>query len=181
LLEAQHDALARFAVVARFDPDVDIAIAAAPTLERLGELCDTARASSNLFFAVRLDGRFDSVRTGAAAPREAQAHGHGVDAAKMQSAITFNDIDGTLIGIWSPGVSSAFRMPGYHFHFLSRDRTKGGHLLECASGELRLRLGKLIDFRLALPSAGMLSNAGINRRANDALAYAARFHRGPAA
>ena len=42
--------------------------------------------------------------------------------------------------MWSPGFSSAFSVAGYHFHFLSEDRQEAGHLLECESGPLRLRI-----------------------------------------
>jgi acetolactate decarboxylase len=173
ILEASLDALAPFAVVTRFEPDIDMTISAAPTLQRLCELCDVVRASSNLFFAVRLDGRFESVLTRAAPSLQASVRFVGTE--KMQRVSTFSDVDGTLVGIWSPGVSSALREPGYHFYFLSQDRTKGGHLLDCASRELRLRLGKLTDFHLALPSNGVLSNAGMNGHANDQLAYAVRL------
>jgi acetolactate decarboxylase len=172
--EADRDALAPCAVVTRFEPDIDMTIPAAPTLQRLHALCDAARASSTLFCAVRLDGRFDSVLT-RAVPL-AQENTRFVDAAKMQHAFTFNDVDGTLIGIWSPGVSRALSAPSYHFYFLSKDRTKGGYLLECASRELRLRLGKLTGFHLAVPPNGMLSKAGMNGHANDRFAYAARAH-----
>jgi alpha-acetolactate decarboxylase len=44
-----------------------------------------------------------------------------VDAAKAQSECTFSDLEGTLLGLWSPGFLSAFRAAGYHFHFLSAD------------------------------------------------------------
>jgi acetolactate decarboxylase len=158
VLEAGPDAQAPFAVVTRFDAELDTTIEAAPTLKRLYELCDVKRSSGNLFFAVRLDGRFDSVRTRAVSP--AKGNSRLIDAAKEQHEFTFNDADGTLIGIWSPGFSSAFSVPGYHFHFLSDDRTKGGHLLECASQKLRLRLEKLTDFHLALPSTESFSESG---------------------
>jgi acetolactate decarboxylase len=39
------------------------------------------------------------------------------------------DIDGTLVGLWSPGFH-AFSVCGYHFHFLSRDRRHGGYRLD---------------------------------------------------
>src|SRR5258708_22139946 len=103
-----------------------------------------------LLCGVRIDGRFDTVRTRAVSPPKENSR--LVDAAKTQHEFTFDDVEGTLVGIWSPGFSSALSVPGYHFHFLSEDRTKGGHLLECVSRELRLRLEKLTDFHLALPS-----------------------------
>jgi len=174
VLEAGPDAQAPFAVVTRFDPDIDTTIAAAPTLKRLCELCDAQRASNNLFFAVRLDGSFDRVRTRAVST--AKENSRLVDAAKIQHEFTFDDVEGTLVGIWSPGFSSAFSVPGYHFHFLSKDRTKGGHLLECVSRELRLRLEKLADFHLALPSTETFLKADLSRNSAEELAYAEQSH-----
>ena len=56
-----------------------------------------------------------------------------IDAAKAQSEFVFADIEGTLVGLWSPGFSSAFSVAGYHLHFLSADRQHGGHLLDVES------------------------------------------------
>jgi alpha-acetolactate decarboxylase len=41
--------------------------------------------------------------------------------------------------------------PGYHFHFLSADHGCGGHLIDGATGPLRLRLEAIDDLHLALP------------------------------
>jgi acetolactate decarboxylase len=76
-----------------------------------------------------------------------------VDAAKVQSEFVFSDIDGTLVGLWSPGFSSAFSISGYHFHFLSKDRQHGGHLLDVEAGPLSLKVEALTDFHLALPES----------------------------
>jgi acetolactate decarboxylase len=37
-----------------------------------------------------------------------------IDAAKAQSEFEFADVVGTLVGLWSPGFSSAFSVWGYH-------------------------------------------------------------------
>ena len=64
---------------------------------------------------------------------------------------------GTLVGFWSPRFSETFGIPGYHFHFLSDDRTQGGHLLECSASRLRLRAERLTELHLALPQADAFS------------------------
>lgn len=71
------------------------------------------------------------------------------------------DVSGTLIGIWSPGFSSAFSVPGYHFHFLTEDRRHGGHVFECTAKRLRIRMKALNDFHLALPETEAAVAAGI--------------------
>jgi acetolactate decarboxylase len=147
--EAPADAEAPFGVVTRFDPDVDHDVTDIESLAVLAENCDKARRSSNIFYAFRLDGIFDMVRTRAVNPSLNQ--GRLIDATKVQAEFAFSHIAGSLIGFWSPGFSSAFSISGYHFHFISDDRQHGGHLLGCSSKALQLRAEALTDFHLALP------------------------------
>jgi acetolactate decarboxylase len=43
-------------------------------------------------------------------------------AASGQEEFLFNEVEGTLVGLWSPDFAGSFSVPGYHFHFLSTDR-----------------------------------------------------------
>jgi acetolactate decarboxylase len=174
--EAAPDAAAPFAVVTRLDPEVDTRTAAVASIAALGKSCDEHRTSENIFYAIRLDGHFDRIRTRAVSPPG--DHARLVDAAKAQAEFTFADIAGTLVGLWSPGFSAAFSIPGYHFHFLSDDRQHGGHLLDCAAGPLRLRIGALTDFHLALPENETFLRADLSRNTADELAYAEQAHPG---
>ena len=107
-----------------------------------------ARATSST--ALRLDGRFRRVRTRAVKPSQP---GTGlVGSTKAQSEFAFVDIDGSLVGLWSPGFSSAFSVAGYHFYFLSADRRHGGHVLEVEAHTLELKVEPLSRFHLALPN-----------------------------
>src|SRR5882724_4065152 len=126
--EAAPGAAAPFAVVTRFDPELDVRTAAVASIEALGKCCDEHRTSDNIFYAIRLDGHFDHIRTRAVSPPG--DHARLIDAAKAQAEFTFVDIGGTLVGLWSPSFAGAFSIPGYHFHFLSDDRKHGGHLLD---------------------------------------------------
>jgi acetolactate decarboxylase len=98
------------------------------------------------------------------------------DAAEVQSEFHFTDIVGTLVGIWSPGFSSAFSIPGYHFHFLSKDRQQGGHLLDCAAAALRLRVEALTNFHLALPETEDFLKTDLSKDTAEELAYAEQAH-----
>jgi acetolactate decarboxylase len=84
----------------------------------------------------------------------------------------FNDVDGTLVGIWAPQFSSAINVAGYHFHFLSADRTKGGHLLDCSGSNLRVRVERLNDFHLSLPESEEFLRADLLEDTSKELAYA---------
>ena len=128
---AAQDAGAPFAVVTRFPPSTDGLAGPIASLADLERLCDGQRRSDNLFYAFRLDGVFEHVRTRAVSPPP--EGGRLLDAAKTQHEFDFRNVTGTLVGIYSPGFSSAFSIPGYHYHFLSDDRTQGGHVLDIAA------------------------------------------------
>src|SRR6516162_9198784 len=170
--EAPPTASAPFAVVTRFSPETDLTIGSITNFTELQKRCDGLRTSGNIFYAFRLDGTFKRIRTRAVSPPEGGAR--LIDAAKAQSEFRFTDIAGTLVGLWSPGFSSAFSIAGYHFHFLSEDRQEGGHLLDLESGPLRLRMEALTYFHLALPETESFLKADLSKNTADELAYAER-------
>ena len=172
--EAAADAGAPFAVVTWFDPGTDVSIESVSSLKDLEERCDEFRRSGNLFYAFRLDGRFRRVHTRAPRPPEP---GIGfVEASKAQSEFALTDTQGTLVGLWSPGFSSAFRVAGYHFHFLSADRHHGGHLLDVEADALQVKVEALTSFHLALPESEAFLKADLSRNTAEELAYAERAH-----
>lgn len=172
--EASPEAGAPFAVVTQFAPQIDIVIDPVGSFDELKQQCDATRKSGNIFYALRLDGNFKKMRTRAVKPPAAGSR--LVDAAKAQSVFDFTDIDGTLVGLWSPGFSSAFSVAGYHFHFLSSDRQHGGHVLEVEAGKLALRVEALSDFHLALPSSERFLKADLSKSTAEELAYAEQSH-----
>lgn len=172
--EVGPDAGAPFAVVTRFSPQTDVETKPVASFNDLEARCDEHRNSGNIFYALRLDGRFRRIRARAVNPP--QPGTRLVDAANAQSEFSFTDIDGTLIGLWSPGFSSAFSIAGYHFHFLSKDRQHGGHLLDVEAGPLSLKVETLTDFHLALPESEAFLKADLSKNTAEELAYAEQAH-----
>jgi acetolactate decarboxylase len=138
-----------FATVLQFSADDEVELSNLISSSDLCDVCDKHRGSQNIFYAFRVDGRFSHVHT--RAMRRTQAGVSLKTAADTQPEFRFNDVEGTLVGLWSPPYVSAVDIPGYHFHFLSKDRSKGGHVLDCAGGKLRLQVEMLKEFQLALP------------------------------
>lgn len=170
-----EDVGAPFAVVARFVADQDTQIAGASSFEQLTEYCDRYRDSDNLFYAFRVDGHFSHVHT-----RAMRATTDGLPLAKaaaIQPEFDFNNVDGTLVGIWTPQFSSALNVAGYHFHFLSVDRTKGGHLLDCSGTNLRIRVERLNHFHLSLPESEEFLRADLSKDTSKELAYAEQMQK----
>jgi acetolactate decarboxylase len=141
-----------FAVVTRFQEETSVQSGAIRCLRDLELACDPLRESNNLFYALKIDGTFDAVHA-----RAVSGIAPGtrlVDAAKEQKEFRFNNIEGTLVCLWSPNYSSSFNVPGYHFHFISGDRTKGGHVLDCSAKSLRVGVQMLCEYDVRLPDKG---------------------------
>jgi acetolactate decarboxylase len=172
--EASPDAWAPFAVVTRFSPETTVTLGPVSSFPELQRLCDLHRKSGNLFYALRLDGIFARIRTRAVNPAAPGAR--LLDAAKAQSEFNFENISGTLVGLWSPGFSSAFSVAGYHLHFLSSDHQHGGHVLDLEAERLQLQLETLNDFHLVLPESQSFLRADLSKNTADELAYAEQAH-----
>ena len=175
VLKVVDDVGTPFAVVTHFVADQDQTIENASSFKNLTKACDRYRDSDNLFYAFRIDGHFGHVHT--RAMRETLDGLPLAKAAAIQPEFEFTDVDGTLVGIWAPQFSSALNVAGYHFHFLSEDRTKGGHLLECSGRDLRVRVERLNDFHLSLPESEEFLRADLTKDASKDLAYAEQAHK----
>jgi acetolactate decarboxylase len=175
VLNIADDVGTPFAFVTHFIADQDQTIENASSFEELTKICDQYRDSDNLFYAFRIDGCFAHIHT-----RAMKATLDGLRlarAAEIQPEFDFTDVDGTLVGIWAPQFSSALNIAGYHFHFLSEDRTKGGHLLDCSGNNLRVRVERLNNFHLSLPESEEFLRVDLTKDPSKDLAYAEQIHK----
>jgi acetolactate decarboxylase len=150
-----------FASVTYFQEDAVFEIGNSMSLKGIESACDRHRESENLFYALRLDGVFDHVRARAVHPVPQGTR--LLDAAKTELEFDFSNTEGTLVCLWSPRYSSAFSVPGYHFHFISKDRTKGGHVLNCSAQRLRASVQQVSEYDVRLPAAGPFLTANLSR------------------
>jgi acetolactate decarboxylase len=173
VLEVPDNASAPFALVTRFKADEIGTLEHVQDIGQLAMECDRYRNSNNLFYAFRVDGHFNHVHTRAMRATTVPL----AQAAAVQPEFEFRNVDGALVGIWSPQFSSAFNVPGYHFHFLSVDRSKGGHLLECSGSNLRVQVEKIDDLHVSLPESEEFLKADFSHDPSAALAFAEQVHK----
>ena len=100
--------------------------------------------------AIRIDGHFGYVKT-RSVPRQNKPYPPLVEAVKHQPTFEFRDVRGSLVGFRFPDYVQGLNVSGYHFHFITEDRTAGGHLLECRIARGELRVDQESDLRLELP------------------------------
>ena len=99
---------------------------------------------------MRVDGRFDLVRA-RSVPRQRKPYPPLVDVVKEQRVFEFRDVDGTVVGFRFPDYAQSVNVAGFHLHFVTADRRRGGHVLECRMRHGTLRLDRSSDLHLELP------------------------------
>ena len=103
---------------------------------------DDAFALNNLH-VVTVSGTFDSV----SARSESAYHADHVTLKDMlattQREFVFEKLDGTLVCVYHPDFMDGINAPGWHMHFLSADRTRGGHVFD-----LSLVRGHAVMYRI---------------------------------
>lgn len=112
---------------------------------------ERALVSRNLFHAVRVDGRFASVRV-RVTPRERHPFRPLADVVAGQVETVHDDVAGTLVGFWCPAIYQGVTVAGLHLHFLAHDRSAGGHVLDLRIAEAELRMTAHDRFHLRLPT-----------------------------
>src|SRR5215831_1958575 len=159
--ECDDDELSPFAVITRFTPEPTVVLEQCPDLSHLTSRFDALRDSNNFFFALRVDGLFEYVHARAMCRTEEGVP--LVQAAAVQPEFELHNISGTLVGFWTPEYAKTLNVPGYHLHFVSADRTSGGHLLQCGGAQLRLQIQREGDYRVALPETEDFLKADLRR------------------
>jgi acetolactate decarboxylase len=139
-----------FAVVTRFEPNeearIEGGLAHDALLERLDELVPEDAASC----AVRLDGRFELVRA-RSVPAQQPPYRPLTEVVAEQHVFELEDVAGTMLGFRFPAWVEGIEVGGYHLHFISEDRRRGGHVLDSQVERVRVQIDPSNDLHVELP------------------------------
>ena len=105
--------------------------------------------SPNLMYAIRIDGRFSHVR--ARSVPKMMNYMPLAEIAKLQTVFEFKDVEGTIVGFYTPSFLSGVHLAGLHLHFITADRKRGGHLLAAAANGVTVGLQHAPSIELGLP------------------------------
>jgi len=139
-----------FAVVIPWREDDGMTLGALPRLQALGAAIDRAIPPDGNILAVRVDGRFARVQA-RSVPKQSPPYVPLADVAAQQVIFEWHDLDATLVGFRCPASVQGYDLVGYHWHVLSDDRTRGGHLLDCALTHGRAAFNRADALHVEIP------------------------------
>ena len=152
------DARTPFAVLVNFDPAHRFEITDVPTLDALGEAIDAEVGHPEQVHAVRVDGTFDRVHA-RSVPKQSKPYRPLDEVIASQHVFDFEVVEGTMVGFRFPAEEDGLNVPGYHLHFATADRTRGGHVLDCSLTSAAVQVDDSVDVHLELPPGIELGEA----------------------
>jgi acetolactate decarboxylase len=166
-----------FAVVTRFEPTIDERLPDEELthdllLERLDALLPEGTSSA----AIRLDGRFGLVRA-RSVPRQQPPYRPLTEVVADQHVFELAElaeIEGTMLGFRFPAYVEGIEVAGHHLHFISADRSRGGHVLDSRSRGLRARIDPSNDLHVELPPRVDLEDPALAARTHAAIDFVER-------
>ncbi len=158
-----------FAAVTFFEADRTFALDRTVDLKELTRFLDEQLPSQNVPYALRVEGQFETIQVRSPA-RQEKPFPALTEAIKEQQIFEWNDQEGILIGFRTPPYMEGVNVPGYHFHFLNKEKTAGGHVLSFRLNNSRIEIDEENGFLMELPRNREFLNFHLENDSGEALA-----------
>ena len=121
----------------------------------------------NSMHVIQIHSTFEKIYARSEAPYRA----HHVPLKEMldttQTSFEFSNISGTLVGVYYPDYMDGINAAGWHLHFLSDDRTKGGHVYELKMSHGNVRLSRKTSIEIQLPKDPAFDTYALKNASKD--------------
>lgn len=124
--------------------------------------------SRNFFWSVRIHGTFSVIKVRSVS-RQHPPYRPLAEVAKSEQVFNYRNVTGTMLGFRCPPYIKGINVPGYHFHFLSDDKTMGGHVLGCSVKEGEACWESHTTFQMCLPDDPAFGKADLTNHDENAL------------
>lgn len=143
-----------YAVVTNFVPHIQRELPKNLSRAEASAFIDHMTVSENYMYALRIDGTFASVKTRTVV-KQSKPYRPMVEATDDDAVIVHENTRGVVVGFRTPLYEQGIGVPGCHAHFITEDRTAGGHVLDfqLIEGTASLCLGTDLHLQLPLTNA----------------------------
>ena len=141
-----------FGTVAKFDESVpEVELKNISDIETLKQALEPyVKDDQNIFYMIKAKGVFKTMHVRSCFACE-KPYPTLSEVAQDQREFHFENTRGDVIAVWCPRYVNGINLPGWHFHYLSGDKTQGGHILGLSADHLTLKINQIERFDLTLP------------------------------
>lgn len=121
----------------------------------------------NSMHMVRIDGLFEKICARSEYAYRSQHVTLKSILQKTQKDFFFERIRGTLVCVYFPDYMDGINAPGWHLHFLSEDRTRGGHVFDLIMKRGTVRMNKISRLEIRLPHSPAFDTYSLKEASQD--------------
>ena len=148
-----------FSNVTFFDDDETIKLNNIKDINTLKNALNKKVASlgKNRFYMVKIKGTFSnmSVRSEYAQKKPYKPLAKVLET--DQTFFDYNNIDGTVVGLYCPEYMNSINAVGWHFHFISDDKKVGGHVLNLSAKNINVSVDSTNGFYMIITNNEMFN------------------------
>ena len=169
--EADDDETVPFSNVSFFDSDVSFALKDIKDMASFkAELDKTVNQNGkNMFYLVKVSGTFDKMYVRSEIKQEKPYKSLDKALETDQREFKYENITGTVVGLYCPDYMSGLNAAGWHFHFISDDRTKGDHMLDLSFKSAKAELDITPSFVMKLSDDSDFQSMEFAKNVDDAI------------
>ena len=158
-----------FSNVTFFDADTTEEISAVANINDLKAYLNgkVEEFGKNRFYMIRIDGTFKKVSARSELKQEEPYKTLAEALSTDQREFDFDDAKGTVVGLYCPEYMNDLNAVGWHFHFVSEDKQKGGHVLELDIDNAEVKWDNTDGFNMLLPETKMFPELDLTKDQSD--------------
>ena len=152
---AESDMSVPFGVTTFFRQDTSFSAQDVEDIEALKQMLDLKIEEDfglNSMHIVRIDGTFSQISARSASAYHSQHVTLKEILLKTQKEFTLRDIRGTLVCVYFPDYMDTINAAGWHLHFLSEDKSCGGHVIDLKMKQGTVIINKISRVQIELPN-----------------------------
>ena len=146
-----------------FEPEFSFELNQQINFDSLRELINGKLPTKNQFYAFTIKGDFNYLKCGGLT-RQEKPYTDGLDVLiPARPVFERENFPGTIVGFYCPEFIGNINVAGYHFHFISDDKTFGGHVMELEAESLTVQVDPLLDYHFTLPDTEDFFNVSLDK------------------
>ncbi len=169
--EAKDDLTTPFACVAFFDPDFATEVEEVTSFTALTTLLNSAilNHGTNRLYFIKFQAQFTDIHFRSVLPQQKPYKPLDQVVKTDQREFKENSVTGTVVGVYFPSYLSGVNATGWHLHFLSHDKTMGGHLLDCTFDHAKIHFDLINSINIDLPKSPTFNSFDLNSVSKEAI------------
>ena len=160
-----------FSNVTFFDTDETLPLSGIADMAALQDTMSSVvnRLGANCFYLVKIEGTFDSIMVRSEYKQEKPYRALDVALAEDQTEFAYENISGTIVGLYCPDYMGGLNTTGWHFHFITEDRTRGGHVLQVSIADAEAAFDMTDGFEMALSRNAVFQDMELAKDVDEAI------------